>query len=247
MEAPYGLVFLNKYPEIGNRFYDSLVEFESDLPKTVAVLDNHDGRDLRTPGAEVVSSYGPFIFSRNVNIGIRHLDPLDIILCNDDVTFVSRDTLKKLSERANKSANIGMAAPLVDGGVGSPYQDWNQTEKHWKPGKLDGEVRGKKWDSTPICFIVVYLKRKMINEIGLLDESFTGYGFDDTDYTIRARRNGWRTIVTGATHVKHGIGGKDLDRGTNWNLTYSRTPNLQSNLPIFLRKWNPAKLKEQQV
>ena len=37
----------------------------------------------------------------------------------------------------------------------------------------------------------------------MLDESFTGYGWEDTDYNRRVVEAGWKLGVTGSAIVKH--------------------------------------------
>ncbi len=58
-----------------------------------------------------------------------------------------------------------------------------------------------------LSFACVWLRRKMIDEVGLLDERFTGYGCEDDDYCRRAREAGWKLGVTGSVAVEHGFGG----------------------------------------
>jgi GT2 family glycosyltransferase len=228
---------LNKYPEVFHRFYESLVSSDPGYGRLLVVTDNHDGSDLGPGNYEVLASYGPFVFSKNVNLGLNYLAPEDVIFCNDDISFPEKGTLSKLAGYARARTNVGITAPLVDGGVGNPYQDYNQRETYWRLDQIEGTVTGRTSTSKPVCFICVYIKRKMIDEIGLLDESFTGYGLDDNDYCIRARRAEWRTTITSLCHVKHGDGGSDAVRGLNWHQTYSRNPNLKSNLEIFQNKY----------
>jgi GT2 family glycosyltransferase len=186
----------------------------------------------------VLASYGPFVFSKNINLGIKYVAPDDLIVANDDISFPEKGTLSKLAGYARARSNVGIAAPLVDGGVGNPYQDYNQRETYWRLDQIEGTVTGRTSNSKPVCFICVYLKRKMIDEIGLLDESFVHYGMDDNDYCIRARRADWRTTITSLCHVRHGDGGRTPQAGLNWNQTYCQTPGLKSNLEIFQNKYH---------
>ena len=88
-----------------------------------------------------------------------------------------------------------------------------------------------------ICFPCVYVNREMIDEIGGLDESFTEYGFDDDDYCFRAREAGWKTMITSSLRIKHGSGGAQLVRGSNWSCSFARLPELKSNIEVFLNKY----------
>jgi GT2 family glycosyltransferase len=73
----------------------------------------------------------------------------------------------------------------------------------------------------------------MIQNIGLLDERFTGYGFDDDNYCLRARSAGYHTGITRQLRIKHGSGGVQLDRGKNWSCSFARIKDPQSNLEVF--------------
>ena len=241
----YSILVLNKFPEVFTRFYASLLESEgANHNRLLVVCDNHDGANLGPGSFETIASYGAFVFSKNVNIGFNALGSDDVILCNDDIAFPVKHSLKLIAGYAELHPNAGIIAPLVDGGVGNPYQDYNRTGELWKPGKVDGTVTGRRAESLPVCFICVYIKRALINEIGPMDESFIHYGYDDNDYCLRARRANWKTKITGNVHIKHGIGGKDNELGINWHLTYNKTPGLESNLRIFLNKWQPELRKD---
>ena len=236
--STYSILVLNKHPEIFRRFYASLLESEgSDHSRLVVVCDNHNGDNLGPGNFQAVTSWGsPFVFSRNVNIGFDHLAPADVVLCNDDVLFVENQTLNTLAAEAGLFTNIGMVAPMIDGGVGNPYQDLSRIKELWPDDKWRLDLPGRKSKDLPICFICVYLKRQMIEEIGPMDERFVGYGFDDNDYCIRARRKNWRTTITRLTHVQHGEGGSELVKGKNWNCTYMAEKR-ESNEKIFREKY----------
>lgn len=56
------------------------------------------------------------------------------------------------------------------------------------------------------CFVCAFIKRDLIDEVGRMDERFTGYGMEDVDYYKRFEAKGWRTQPTTAVKVHH-IGG----------------------------------------
>lgn len=54
------------------------------------------------------------------------------------------------------------------------------------------------------CFVCAYIKRALINEIGPMDEQFSGgYGWEDVDYYRRFEAMGWRTQPTKDVKVRH--------------------------------------------
>jgi GT2 family glycosyltransferase len=232
----YGILILNKYPELANLCIDSIKAHEStpDVP-IVVVCDNHSGEDI-THDVFKIGVYGPFVFSRSVNLGFNFLQEKDCFLMNDDVAIVEPNSIRQCAAIACAGPNIGILAPMVDGGVGNPYQDANRINQLWPEDKYHLDLPGRTSMSLAVCFVAVYLKRKMIREVGPMDEDFTGYGFDDNDYCIRARRKNWRTTITRLVCVRHGTGGAEYKQGENWNVTY-QSENRPSNIDIFRKKY----------
>ena len=231
----YGILILNKHPEIANACIQSIKEQESLGVPIVVVCDNHSGEAIAHDVGKV-AVYGDFCFSKSVNIGFAAMKNLDVFLMNDDVTIVEPNTISNCATLAGAHGRVGILAPMVDGGVGNPYQDWNRQKELWPDDKWHLDVPGRKSTDMPVCFVAVFLKRKLIRELGPRDENFTEYGFDDNDYCIRARRKEWKTTITRLEHVKHGVGGPEFKQGHNWNVTYMRE-NRQSNEDIFRNKY----------
>lgn len=159
----------------------------------------------------------------------------DVILCNDDMTCVQEDFFHRLASIANKYPRCGLMSPLIDGGVGNELQQY-PANGFWPQGAEEIAIQGTALDSIPVCFPCVYIKRKLINEIGGLDEKLIGYGFDDNDYCIRTRKAGYMTMITRQLYIRHGLGGINLDRGNNWSLSFAKEPPTKSNQEYFIKK-----------
>jgi hypothetical protein len=232
----FAVVVPNKHVELARNLILSIRRHHVLTPLIVVVADGHNeqfGRNVVT----VQSEFPDFVFARNVNVGIRHAGHKDVILINDDCEITEKDSLTKLVSIAVRHPRLGILSPVIDGGVGNPYQ----VKANWKPEWPDViGIGGKHIDSLPICFPCVYLSRVMINKIGFLDENFTGYGFDDNDYCIRARRAGWETGITGLVCVQHGTGGPNLCRGDNWSVSFAQEKDRPSNIGYFRSKYPPS-------
>jgi GT2 family glycosyltransferase len=126
-------------------------------------------------------------------------------------------------------------SPKIKGCAGNDYQ---MTDGPWPYGATWVELRGRTVESPTLAFVTVYLKRRMLDEIGLLDEGFTAYGFEDTDACLRARQAGWKTVIFREPVIMHGDGSSGNRRGQNWSLSYARNPDIgsQLNYDYFLRK-----------
>lgn len=126
-----------------------------------------------------------FNFSRRVNLGLAAAGGHDVILMGDDVEVVTPDGFNLMAEEAP----LRLLAASVRGRVGP----WWQRE-----GQNHAEVPF-------VSFICVYIPRAVHRIVGALDEGFPGYGYEDTDYCLRARRSGLSCGVCGRIVVEHGI------------------------------------------
>jgi hypothetical protein len=147
----------------------------------------------------------PFVFARNANLGIQVAGKDDVFLVNDDIQWTRENCLVDLSRNAHGSPEIGLLSPQFLGNVGNLLQSTRY-------GK-DGLVYSKQ----PLYFTGVYLKRLVIDRVGLLDARFDGYGCEDNDYCRRVQEAGFRLAVTSEVVMRHGFGRMDA------TVSYSRT------------------------
>jgi GT2 family glycosyltransferase len=162
-------------------------------PRRIIIVD--DGAralaEPQLPGIRWIEGEKPFVFARNANIGLRAAGKSDVILMNDDVELLTPGGFTRLAGILEDRPDIGLASASVEGRVGNPLQ-------RARPGEaLRIETVGT------ICFVCVYLPRRVIDEVGILDERFVGYGCEDTDFTFRVRAAGLNTAVFDGCVVDH--------------------------------------------
>jgi SAM-dependent methyltransferase len=230
----YCVVIPNKYEDIINPLIHSIEGFEKAKPRIIVVADGHE----RGYGFEVVSTpdHWPFIFARQCNVGIEAAGKADVILINDDVRLLQFNTFATMWRVAQDNPDVGIISPLIDGGVGNPKQR-AQWKHHW-PTK--GLVYCSGLGEDYICFPFVYLRRAMLDQIGLLDERFIRYGKDDADLCRRAVEAGWKLGITKDVVVAHGRGGDSNVPGDNFSLSFVRHPELITPLERdpYEEKWS---------
>src|SRR5437588_669301 len=61
-----------------------------------------------------------------------------------------------------------------------------------------------------IVFACAYIRREVLDAIGALSEEYVSY-FEDTDYCLRAKDAGFRTLVCGAVTIVHHEHGSTSD------------------------------------
>lgn len=117
------------------------------------------------------------------------LDPDYLCYVNDDVEPRQRGWLRRLISVLENGPKIGIAAP---GGVCGTVP-----QKNAKPGMPEGVQIVKR-----LSFFVTVVKRAVLDEIGLLDESFRHFGCDG-DYCHRAQEAGWKCVWVRDVYVQH--------------------------------------------
>lgn len=229
----YTVIIPNRFEDIIQPLLDSFKTYGEDLTKIVIVADNHG----RSYGCGLIKMDGNFIFSRSANAGIDYADPDDIILLNDDVRLLHPRTFDILKEMAYTDPSIGVMVPLVDGGCGNHFMRSNR-EDLWKDNTSGIHYCRGKRGSDLVTFACAYIKRRLLNQIGLMDENFVGYGFDDIDMCIRAKQAGWKLAVTNKAKVQHGNGGEEFIRGSNWSSSYmrNRIGGARKNMEYLMEK-----------
>lgn len=190
---------------------------DNDYPnKKVVIIDNGSDKKPEAPDSSIKILYQEknLGFSGGNNVGIRYALERDadyVLLLNDD-TLVSNDFLSKLVEAGETDKKIGMLGPKIY------FAD--QKEKLWcAGGKINwlynkGEMRGYnqidkgQYDSPNIqeteyvtgCCVLI--KREVIEKIGLVPEDYFLY-YEDTDWSLRARRAGYKCVFVPAAKIWH--------------------------------------------
>lgn len=223
---PFGIVICNRYPDIIAPLLESIHRLiDRPLPRIMIVADGHSN----SYGFEMVRYQQlNFSFSAATNLGIRSMSEHDIILLNDDTVLMEPNFFDRLAAIGEASPSIGILSPLILGCVGNELQRARGYRQYWLSNEFTKHVRGDK----PVCFVAVWLRRKMLDEIGLLDERISGYANQDTDLCIRARKACWLTSITSRLTIRHGDGGPELGpgRGKTWSLSYARRYESNANL-----------------
>lgn len=204
-------------PENLIKCYNSIKKNELLENHTVIIIN--DGNFLaasKDHNSIIVVGEKPFIFSRNVNVGMKKsLEKKEnlVIMC-DDVTL---ETMNGLSVLEKESDGYAVVSPSVDGDVGND----NQRNKG-RIGIVD--------EPKELCFMCVLIKHETIKQIGLMDERFIGYGYEDIDYSRRVREAGLKLGVLDkvkVSHVGHSVFRNRPDFGEMAEI----------NRKIYLEKW----------
>lgn len=234
--------------DLTRRCLDSL-RAHTDLTRAeVLVVDN--GSTDETP--EALAAY-PWVrtlrnptnlgFVRGNNAGLAATPPgSDVVLLNNDVLVEQHDWLERLQECALSAPDAGVVGcrlTMPDGRLlhaGTyvlPDTLWGQ-----QIGAGEAEVGQYAADRTVegIVFACAYLRRELIESIGGLSEDFESY-FEDTDYCLRAREAGFRTVCCGSVTLVHDEHGSTTGDPAFFDGLFKKSRK------VFERKWK-ARLEE---
>jgi GT2 family glycosyltransferase len=132
------------------------------LPDIKAAINQSD------PNLIVMSGREPFIFSRNANIGAQAAGRSDVFLVNDDAVLQDGFTksITQLSTVVYNSPQQGIVAGIVGAAVkGYPHPTNPSTSNSYNVRVFDRAVP----------FVAVYIRREVFDNIGWLDERYTGW------------------------------------------------------------------------
>jgi GT2 family glycosyltransferase len=138
--------------------------------------------------ARIVPGDKPFVFARNVNIGIAACDD-DVVLLNDDALLETPNGFSMLAKVA-EDPTVGIVAPTTN---------VTGLREQWRRG--DHSIR---FMPRVIPFVCVYIPRRVIDQIGLLDERYVGYGWEDNDYCRRVTMASLKLAIVDDVYVDHG-------------------------------------------
>ncbi len=246
MPRPVTLVVLcwNRWP-LTERCLATLREKTDLSGVTVLAVDN--GSTDETPEklkdldwVRVVTLPRNLGFVRGNNAGIAAADPRsDIVLLNNDLEITQAGWLDELRRAADTAPDVGIVGCRLvfpDGTLAHagtyilPDTLWGQQigsrEMNVNQYAATREVEG-------IVFACAYLKREVLTAIAGLSEEYESY-FEDTDYCLRARARGFRTVCCGAVTLVHREHGSTEEDPAHFTQLFGKSRS------VFRRRWAAA-------
>ncbi len=209
----------------------SVYETTSGIEFEVIVVDNASSDDsaemVRSnyPQVRLIENTGNVGFARANNQAYSVCTGRCFLLLNPD-TVVFGDALRKLVSFLDNHDRAGAVGPLVQNADGSLQHSWARFPTLWSEatGRLDRRIQGVRRIPTVtdevraldpfhadwIGGCCLMIKRKAIEEIGLLDESLFMYS-EETDWCLRLHKAGWGVWVEPEAEIVH-YGGKSSEQ-----------------------------------
>lgn len=176
------------------------------------------------PKARVIASSINLGFAKGNNLAIKESKGRYILLLNPD-TLVLRDALNKLVNYMDVNPDVGASGGKLlssnSGWIGGARHfpnlfteiiDHSKLSALFPKSKIFGYYWMSYWDHNSTKDIdllsgaFMMVRRKAIEEVGLLDENIFMYA-EDTDWCYRIKKKGWRISFVSEIEVIH-YGGK---------------------------------------
>jgi hypothetical protein len=147
-------------------------------------------------------------FTKGNNIGIRFASDSDIVLLNNDIVVTQDDWLERMQHAAYQDDSTGIVGcRLVDEKEMFLHSGtFIYPETYWGQQIGSGQTNVNQYNSIRevegVVFACVYIKREVIEKVGLLDEDYFAY-FEDTDYCLKAKGKGYKTVCAGDVTMIH--------------------------------------------
>lgn len=210
---------------------DSIYSSKTNLRREIWLIDNSSKDDTviwtrkNFPEVKLVENEWNLGFSKATNQGIRKSQGRYLLLLNPDTKIVS-GSLDEMLKFMDENPDAGVCGPkMVDEKGNRLYScrsfptyftsisssqsllnrlfPQNPLSKRYLLKDLDRtKIREVDWVSGSCLFA----RKKMLDEIGLLDETFFVF-CEDVDLCLRAKKGGWKVFYFPYLTIVHQIGG----------------------------------------
>ena len=199
-------------------------------PYRLILIDNASDKDTRDYLESVKNSKSLDVilirneknagFIKAVNQGLNKSDAPYVCIMNND-TIPAHGWLNRMVDFAESHPDAGLINPQCNGHMNSPIEVYAKSLEKNKGVYMEmNQCQG-------FCMLV---KRELINKIGLLDEAFGIGGFDDTDYSMRAHKAGYKSVSIYDSYVYHRL-------HASFNKSGDREDWVARNQKIYYDKW----------
>lgn len=148
-------------------------------------------------------------YGRAINLGISSCNPeSDIVLLNNDVEIIEFDWLKRLHSHSKNNPTHGVIGVRIiqENGLLQHCGSYIPADTWWgqQLGSNELDINQYPGITFPesVVFACTYIKREVINKIGVLDDRFFAY-YEDTDFCFRAKDAGYLIVNYGDVRIRH--------------------------------------------
>jgi GT2 family glycosyltransferase len=188
----FHVIILSANPNNLRRCLTALSENEPHLESGRVIVVDDGARqavEKEFEGLTWIPGIKPFNFARNCNLGIQWA-ATDVVLLNDDALLMTKEGFTKMSRTVHEYGDVGLCSAGIVGEVGNKNQRWIPST-------------GIRPEHLKLAFMAIYITKEAIDRVGLLDERFVDYGWEDDDFSLRARYTKLKLGVFDSCKIDH--------------------------------------------
>ena len=208
-------------------------------PHRLLIVDNASGPETRNYIDDLKKTLGERLtlirneenlgFIKAVNKGIAASLAEYVCLLNND-TVVTSGWLGEMITLMEKHARIGIVNPSSNS-LGQNMPEGVTPDKCASNSKDQSGSFVELESALGFCML---MRKKLFSEIGLFDEIYGMGNFEDTDFSLRAKEKGYKSVRALASYVYH-------KESSSFKLRSSFNKDFERNKNIFESKWGATK------
>lgn len=186
-------------------------------------------------------------FVGTVNRGMQLARGNDVILLNSD-TLVPHGWIDQLTQAAYSDPIVGTVTPFSNNATICSFPNFCQDnvlpighDVNSLNTLFKSQNSGKVVDLPTAHGFCMFIKRAVLDEIGIFDEKKWGKGYaEENDFSLRAEQRGWRNVLDAGTYVQH-LGSVSFAESAevfthaNAKILNRMYPDYQSRVAHFIR------------
>mgnify|MGYP001256366857 CR=1 FL=1 len=183
-------------------------------------------------------------FATGCNQGIEAARGEFIMLLNNDV-IVTEGWLGGMLDCLKRQPSAGIVGPMTNNISGTqkvpeaPYDDVTAIDSF--AGDFRSRYRHRRIPQRRIVGFCMLFRRELVEQIGLLEESFGSGNFEDDDFCLRSELEGFRNVIAGDVFIHHA--GSATFKGNNFDYANA----MSGNMKLFNEKWSRPVTDEQEA
>lgn len=193
--------------ELTERCVNSIMR-HTDFPYRLIVVDNASGDETKKyledlserkdVDARLIRNEENLGNSKGANQGVRSSDAEYVCILDND-TIVTDHWLSEMVKAAESDEKIAIVNPLSNYGAKKPLgRSWDDIA-----AEIYLKGSGKYLETAAAIGFCFLIKREVINDIGVWSEDYGPGYFEDTEYSVRAIRRGYKIAIAQGAYVAH--------------------------------------------
>jgi GT2 family glycosyltransferase len=177
-------------------------------------------------------------FAGGNNDGMKIATGDFLVLLNND-TYVTDGWLRGLLRHVVRNQDLGVVGPVTNNIGNEAKIDIAYSSMDEMAEKALAYTRAhhlERIEVDSVAFFCVMIPRRILNEVGLLDEDFSIGFFEDDDYCRRVKSKGYRIAIADDVFVHHHLSASFSALGVA-----RKKEIFDQNRAVFEKKWGPWK------